>query len=173
MQIKYKVSNRGDIKQKFINVMKNDEHLLRLLHYNPLDENENFVDYTDENLPNITELPEDEYDEIIFDHIRTSQKTDDIEEYKKTVVFIYYGKSKAKFGNHSLVDREIIFQILSHNDFSFADRIEEICDRLDALFVNKNIAGLGKTRLANSFPREAPKEYLAYEQKYLVTDKAW
>ncbi|WP_415408898.1 hypothetical protein [Staphylococcus agnetis] len=169
----YKVSNRGDIKQKFINVMKNDEHLLRLLHYNPLDENENFVDFTDENLPNITELPEDEYDEIIFDHIRTSQKTDDIEEYKKTVVFIYYGKSKAKFGNHSLVDREIIFQILSHNDFSFADRIEEICDRLDTLFVNKNIAGLGKTRLANSFPREAPKEYLAYEQKYLVTDKAW
>ncbi|WP_274316418.1 hypothetical protein [Staphylococcus hyicus] len=173
MQIKYKVSNRGDIKQKFINVMKNDEHLLRLLHYNPLDDNENFVDFTDENLPNITELPEDEYDEIIFDHIRTSQKTDDIEEYKKTVVFIYYGKSKAKFGNHSLVDREIIFQILSHNDFSFADRIEEICDRLDTLFVNKNIAGLGKTRLANSFPREAPKEYLAYEQKYLVTDKAW
>ncbi len=173
MRIMYKVSNRGDIKQKFINVMKNDEHLLRLLHYNPLDENENFVDFTDENLPNITELPEDEYDEIIFDHIRTSQKTDDIEEYKKTVVFIYYGKSKAKFGNHSLVDREIIFQILSHNDFSFADRIEEICDRLDTLFVNKNIAGLGKTRLANSFPREAPKEYLAYEQKYLVTDKAW
>lgn len=173
MRIKYKVSNRGDIKQKFISVMKNDEHLLRLLHYNPLDENENFVDFTDENLPNITELPEDEYDEIVFDHIRTSQKTDDIEEYKKTVVFIYYGKSKAKFGNHSLVDREIIFQILSHNDFSFADRIEEICDRLDTLFVNKNIAGLGKTRLANSFPREAPKEYLAYEQKYLVTDKAW
>ncbi|RTX68382.1 hypothetical protein EKQ60_05535, partial [Staphylococcus hyicus] len=91
MQIKYKVSNRGDIKQKFINVMKNDEHLLRLLHYNPLDDNENFVDFTDENLPNITELPEDEYDEIIFDHIRTSQKTDDIEEYKKTVVFVYYG----------------------------------------------------------------------------------
>lgn len=173
MQIKYKVSNRGDIKQKFINVMKNDEHLLRLLHYNPLDDNENFVDFTDENLPNITELPEDEYDEIIFDHIRTSQKTDNIEEYKKTVVFVYYGKSKAKFGNYSLVDREIIFQILSHNDFSFAGRIEEICDRLDALFVNKNIAGLGKTRLANSFPREAPKEYLAYEQKYLVTDKAW
>lgn len=173
MRIKYKVSNRGDIKQKFISVMKNDEHLLRLLHYNPLDENENFVDFADENLPNITELPEDEYDEIVFDHIRTSQKTDDIEEYKKTVVFIYYGKSKAKFGNHSLVDREIIFQILSHNDFSFADRIEEICDRLDTLFVNKNIAGLGKTRLANSFPREAPKEYLAYEQKYLVTDKAW
>lgn len=173
MSIQYKVSSRGDIKQNFIDIIKQDEHILRLLHYNPLDSEGNYVDYTDPSLSNITELPEEEYDEIIFDHVRTSQKTDDIEEYKKTVLFVYYGKSKARFGNHTLVDREIIFQVLSHNDFSFADRIEEICDRLDTLFMNKNIGGIGKTRLANSFPREAPKEYLAYEQKYLVTDKAW
>ncbi|MDF0069259.1 hypothetical protein O0I60_04565 [Staphylococcus pseudintermedius] len=172
MSIKYKVSNRGDIKQKFIDVIKNDEHILRLLHYNPLDSNGDYVDFTDESLPNILDLDEEEYDEIVYDHIRTTQKTDDIEEYKKTVLFVYYGKSKAKFGNYTLVDREIVFQILSHNDYSFAHRIEEICDRLDTLFVNRNIAGIGKTRLANSFPREAPKEYLAFEQKYLVTDKA-
>ncbi|EIS6272934.1 hypothetical protein LN313_001982, partial [Staphylococcus pseudintermedius] len=79
MSIKYKVSNRGDIKQKFIDVIKNDEHILRLLHYNPLDSKGDYVDFTDESLPNILDLDEEEYDEIVYDHIRTTQKTDDIE----------------------------------------------------------------------------------------------
>ncbi|MDK1672912.1 hypothetical protein QOK74_08500 [Staphylococcus saprophyticus] len=171
MEIKYKTSGRGDILYKFINKLKNDEHLLRLLYYNPLDSNGNYIEFTDSNLPNITDMPEDERDLITYDLIRTTQKSDDIVENKKNVIFVYYGKSRPKYNNHTLVDREIVFLILSHNDFSFAQRIEEICDRLDTLFVNKNIAGIGKTGIGNSFPREAPKEYLAYEQIYTITDK--
>lgn len=145
---------------------------MRLLYYNPFDAEGNFIDFADESLPNVLDMDEVELELIRNDLIRKSQKADDIIETKKTVIFIYYGKSRARFGNHTLVDREIVFHILSHNDFSSADRIEEICDRLDTLFVGKRIAGIGKTRLANSFPREAPKEYLAYEHKYAITDKA-
>lgn len=171
MQIKYKTSGRGDILHKFVNVLKNDEHFLRLLYYNPIDSKGNYIDFTDSNLPNITEMTDEDRDYITYDLIRTTEKSDDIVEYKKTVVFVYFGKSRPKFNNHTLVEREIVFLILSHNDFSFADRIEEICDRLDSLFVNKNIGGIGKTGIANSFPREAPKGYLSYEQKYTITDK--
>lgn len=173
MPIDYKVSGRGDILYKYINIMKNDEHLMRLLYYSPLDENGDFVDFVDMDLPNVLDLPEDEL--ILFqdDVIRKSQKADDIVENKKTVIFVFYGKSKPVFENKTLVKREIIFHILSHNDFAFADRIEEICDRLDTLFVGKRIGGIGKTDIGISFPREAPKEYLAYEQKYVVLDKRW
>ena len=171
MQLRYKTSGRGDILQKFIKVMANDEYLLRLLYYNPLDENGNYVEFTDTSLPNITDMEEEKKDLIVNDLIRTSQKSDDIIEMKKTVIFVFYGKSRPKYNNHTLVDREIIFMILSHNDFSFADRIEEICDRLDTLFVNKHIAGIGRTNIGISFPVEAPKEYLAFEQKYTITDK--
>lgn len=169
--VKYKLSGRGDILYKYLNIMRNDEHLLRLLYYNPIDKNGNYVEFTDSNLPNVLDFEEQKLDEIRSDLIRTSQKSDDIIETKKTVVFVYFGKSKAKFHNRLLVDREIVFHILSHNDFSFASRIEEICDRLDTLFSGKRIGGIGLTEIANSFPREAPKEYLAYEQKYTITDK--
>lgn len=47
MQLRYKTSGRGDILQKFIKVMANDEHLLRLLYYNPIDENGNYIEFTD------------------------------------------------------------------------------------------------------------------------------
>lgn len=170
-EVKYKLSGRGDILFKYLKIMRNDEHLLRLLYYNPIDKNVSYVEFTDPNLPNVLEFDEDKLDEIRSDLIRTSQKSDDIVEKKKTVIFVYFGKSKAKPRNRLLVDREIIFHILSHNDFSFASRIEEICDRLDTLFSGQRIGGIGLTEIANSFPREAPKEYLAFEQKYTITDK--
>lgn len=59
MQLRYKTSGRGDILQKFIKVMANDEHLLRLLYYNPIDENGNYIEITDASLPNITEMDEE------------------------------------------------------------------------------------------------------------------
>ena len=86
---------------------------------------------------------------------------------KKTVIFVFYGKSRPKYNNHTLVDREIIFMILSHNDFSFADRIEEICDRLDTLFVNKHIGGIGRTNIGISFPVEAQKNTLLLNKNTL------
>lgn len=171
MKLKRKISGRSDILQKYINIMRNDEYLMRLLYYNPLDEDDNAVDFLSEDLPNVTEMEESVIDEIVDKHIRKSQKYDEIQNEKMSVIFVYYGKTANVFRNHTLVKREIIFHILSHNDFSFDDRISEICDRLDYLFAGQRIGGIGKTDTAPSFPREAPKEYLGFEQKYSITDK--
>ncbi len=170
-QHNFKIYGRGNIIQKYINIMKQDEHLMRLLYYNPKDANDNYVDFRDENLPNVTEFETDKFEEIANDLIRKSEKADDIIETKKTVIFVYLGKSVPVFGNRMLTERELIFTILSHNDFSFDYRIEEICDRLDTLFVGQRIGGIGQTRTGRSFKREAPKEYLAFEQKYIITNQ--
>lgn len=150
--------------------MRNDEHLLRLLYYNPLDKNGDYVDFTNPELPNILDFEEEKLEEIREELIRKSEKNDDIAEEKKSFIFVYFGKSRNVFDNHTLVKREIIMTIISHNDFAFDYRIEEICDRLDTLFVDERI-GIGKVTTGISFKREAPKEYLAYEQKYIITDK--
>lgn len=171
MKLSYKVSGRAKILQKYINIIRNDEHLMRLLYYNPLDKNGDAVDSLSDELPNITEMDEETRDMIADKHIRKSQKYDEIQDEKMSIIFVYYGKTANVFDNHTLVKREIIFHILSHNDFSFDDRISEICDRLDTLFIGKRIGGIGKTDAAPSFPREAPKEYLSFEQKYSITDK--
>lgn len=171
-KIERKYSGRGDILDKFRDIIASDEHMLRLLYYNPLDKDGDYVDFTDENLPNILDKPELELEEIRENHIRKSQKLDKIVESKRTVIFIYYGKSKPVYRNHLLVKREVVFDILSHNDFSFDYRIEEICDRLDTLFSNKRVAGIGITMNSISFQIEAPKEYLAYRNKFIITDSA-
>lgn len=171
MEVKYKVSGRGELLHRFIKKMENDEHLLRLLYYNPLDKDGNYVDFTDSNLPNILDFEEEKLDQIRNDLIRKSEKNDDIAEEKKSIIFVYYGKSRPVFNNHTQVKREVIMTILSHNDFAFDYRIEEICDRLDSLFVGEKRIGLGEVTSGISFKREAPKEYLAFEQKYIITDK--
>lgn len=75
MEVNYKISGRGELLHRFVKKMENDEHLLRLLYYNPLDKDGNYVDFTDRNLPNVLDFEEEKLDQIRNDLIRKSEKT--------------------------------------------------------------------------------------------------
>lgn len=165
MSLKRNMHGRAAVQNRVINTLKNDEHLLRLLHYNYLDSNGNYQDVIEGDLPNITESPE--HDEIASEHIVNAVKEDDIKSIKTCMLFVHAGKTRPVFSNYMLVKQELLIDVLVHNSYQENDfRLDDICDRLNYLLIHERIT-MGKVDITTPIPMEAPKEYYRFQIKYV------
>lgn len=164
MTLERRTNGRADVSNKIINILKNDEHMLRLLKYDYLDSFEEFQDVLSPSLPNI--VGSSNHHRIASEHIVNTVKEDDIKSIKTCMIFIHLGKRRPVFSNYMLAKQEILIDILVHNDFQENDfRMDDICDRLDYLLVHERIT-MGKMEISTPIPMEAPKEYYRFQMKY-------
>lgn len=157
--------------QDIVNVIYNDETLLRLLYYPPAKLSTNTPDPLDSSLPNVLNSDEETLANIRNERIMFSSKTNDLTPDKPFWrIYVYPGRRKAD-GNYLMADQEIIFDILVHNDVENADlRSSRISDRLNELFVAERVTGIGKVNYVNGSPISSPTEYIGYRHIYNFGD---
>lgn len=165
MSLKRRENGRAAVHNKVMNILGNDEHLLRLLHYDYLDSEGNYRDVIQEDLPDI--VSSSKHSEIVNEHIVNTVKEDDIKSIKTCMLFLHAGKTRPVFGNYTLVKQELLIDILVHNDYQENDfRLDDICDRLNYLLIHERIT-MGKMDITTPIPMEAPKEYYRFQMKYV------
>lgn len=161
-------SGRATLINNIFTVLKNDEQLLRLLHYNYKDQDGRYFDSLDESRPDL--IGSSEYNSIVRNHILKTIKKDDIVSVKDCFLLIHSGKRRGVFENHLLAKQEILIDVVVHNDYQVDDsRLDDICDRLNYLIVHERF-GLGKADISTPIPFEAPRGYYRYQMKYLFWD---
>lgn len=164
MSLKRRKNGRADINNKILSILRNDEHLLRLLSYNYLDANGEFQDVLDSKLPNITDKPD--YHIVAQEHVINAIKIDEIKAIKTCAVLVHLGKRRPVFANYMLAKQEVLIDILVPNDYQENDfRLDDICDRLDYLLVHEKIS-MGKFEISTPIPMEAPRQYYRFQMKY-------
>lgn len=169
MSLERKQVGRAVTTNRVLQILKNDEHLLRLLHLPYKDANGHYQDPLDETLPNIIGTPE-QY-KIGSENIINTIKLDEVSVVQECMVFVHQGKRRPVFGNKLLARQEILIDVLVHNDYQEYDyRLDDICDRLDYLLVHNRIV-MGEIDISTPIPMEAPKEYYRYQMKYIYWDK--
>ena len=164
MTLKRRVNGRADVNNRIVNILRNYEHLLRLLNYNYLDEQGNPQDVLDPELPNISSSKN--HIKVSTEHIVKVSKIDELKTVKTCMILIHLGKRRPVFSNYMLAKQEVLIDILVHGDFQEKDyRLDDICDRLDYLLIHEKIS-MGKFDISTPIPMEAPKEYYRYQMKY-------
>jgi hypothetical protein len=150
-------------------VLIQDEELLRLLYYKPVDRLDNPLNGLK---PNIKTLPEDEYWAIIDDRIVSAPKFNDIEKPEddpKCRLFFYLGYGN-QGNNPQFFKQEIVFEVFVHFDYENMDRRTAlICDRLHKIINFKAITGMGKTKPVQRKPIPAPNDYIGYSLIYEIS----
>jgi len=151
-----------------LNVIRNDEILLRLLYYPPEDLIAGIEDPLSPNLPNILDFDRKQLKEIRDERIVKSAKVDDLVHDKKMCrLYVFLGRRRPKNYNYLVAEQEIIFDVFIHNDIENADlRSARVSDRLNELLVLKPITGLGKMDYEIGQPINAPEGFVAYRHVY-------
>jgi hypothetical protein len=144
--------------------LREDEILMRLLHYKPRDSKTKRPDPLDVSLPDITTSKN--YWDIIEEKIMTATKSSDIEEKAICRIYLYEGRRRPKFDSYLLVDQEIVIDVLVHESYQSDLRMSWICDRINELIALEYIAGYGKLTYVAGNPRQAPIGYSKYENVY-------
>src|SRR5699024_6369677 len=147
----------------------NDEELLRLLYYPPADLSKDIVDPLSPTLENVLDKDIDEYWEIVNKHVLRTSKSDNLETDRLCRIYVYAGKKRGITKNFKVGKREIVFDILVHNDFETDMRVSRISDRLSDIFFNSRLdGGLGVVDYRDGYDFSAPKGYEAYRHIYIV-----
>lgn len=149
--------------QDIYRVLTNDETLLRLLYYLPVDGLDSPLDTNKENI--LDKL--DKWD-IILDRIVTSPKVDDLLDTEPKCRLLFYAGRRQSTNNYLLSSQEMVFDVLVHFDFDSVDQRQSwICDRINELICNKeNITGIGKILFQGANGIGAPKGYVGYRMSY-------
>ncbi|MEC1155634.1 hypothetical protein [Cytobacillus horneckiae] len=152
--------------QDFVQILWADEELLRLLHYKPKNLRNRIPDPLDESLPNILEIDKDWT--IRNQVIMVSPKEDDLTNKSLCCLFVYLGDREPSRGNYLTANQEVFFDILCHSDFENGDmRSYRIADRLNELFVQQRVTGIGKTDyISGRIVSSVPSQYTGYRHIY-------
>lgn len=149
-------------------VLINDEELLRLLYYKPIDRLDNPLDGRKQN---VLSKPVDEYWTIVDDRIVSAPKFNDIEkpdDIPKCRLFFYLGHGRTG-ENHLFSRQEIVFEIYVHFDFESMDRrCALICDRLDKILNFQSITGFGKIYPVKRDPLVVLDNYIGFRLIYEI-----
>lgn len=144
-----------------LNVLNSDEELLRLLYYHPANLATNTPDPLDNSLPNMLSMDEETLWKIIDERIKLTDKSDDLIDKPICRLFVYPGRRNGN--EYIFADQQVIIDILCHYDFENGDwRSTRIADRLNELFVNQKITGIGKFKYVNCTPWGNYEKYVAY-----------
>lgn len=147
-----------------INYMKSDEELNRELYYPPEDLGKGILDPLDNGLPNIMDMDLEERSEILNKRIVKSAKYKDLENEKICRLYVYAGYGRSGNNNYLFANQELVIDILCHSDFENGDlRTLRISDRLNELFCQQNLLGIGQMDFVERRPIQAPYEYVGYQ----------
>jgi hypothetical protein len=153
--------NIQDIYKVFIN----DETLLRLLYYKPVDAN----DYPlDSSKPNLLDMSATDRQAIIDDRIYFTKSVDKLDTTPLCRIIIYPGRRKPSVDNYKTPTQEFIFDVMAHKDYQNVDvRCQWICDRINDLIFENRITGIKTVKNVNGQPIAPPApNYEAYRLTY-------
>lgn len=153
-----------------LTVLYFDETLLRLLYYPPLNLTNKTPDPLDPSLSNVTDIDPDYV--IRYSRIMKAPKDVDLTpDNPMCRMFVYAGRRTPENGNYAMANQEVIIDIFAHNSFEEGDlRLTRISDRLNELFVSEKVTGIGKMEYKNGTPFSSPKEYVAYQHVFKITE---
>lgn len=151
-----------------LNVLWNDEELLRLLYYSPEDILTSTPDPLDPSLDNILDMDIEKQWQIKNDTILLTPKQDDLVDNRKCRLFVYLGDRDPSRGNYLTASQEMIFDFLCHVDFENGDiRTTRIGDRLNQLFALERVTGIGKMDFVRGTQiTRTPSQYVGYRFIY-------
>lgn len=151
--------------RNFLNVLRNDETLLRLLYYPPENIAEDIKDPLDSSLQNILDMDITERWKIIDDRILVTSKSSDLDSKKICRIYVYAGRRTPQ-RNYLVSNQEIKVEIFCHNDFEVDLRSLRISDRINELLFDERITGFGKVKYEGGNVISAPKDYVGYFHVY-------
>ncbi len=153
-----------------VHVFRNDEELLRLLHYKPEDIAKNIPDPLDPTLPNILDIDEDWSirDKVLY----LVPKSSDLEKEPICRIYLYAGRRERTSNNYMFANQEIIVDIVSHMNFEKDLRSTRVSDRVNELLVNENITGVGKVLYEMGVPIGVPVDYVGFRHHYKIGNSA-
>lgn len=141
-------------------VLREDEILLRLLHYSPSEKP-------------LSSAHDDEMKDlehqwkIIDQSLLIGETKKEIEEKHICRVYLRFGRLRSVFGNYLLGDQEAVINVYVPNDYDRADmRLAWINDRIAELLTHEYISGMGMMIYSKGDSRVAPHDYARYENIY-------
>lgn len=139
--------------QKIEYVLRNDEELLRLLHYkrNPLSKAEHEDIIGSEN-----------YWDIVTEHVIYGEKDSDLKDETLCRVYLYTGRARQVFGKPFYNKQRFFINVFVHEDFVQGLRLEQIVDRVNQLLLHNQISGFSKIMFEGGDPYQAPREHETY-----------
>lgn len=154
--------NLDDIYRVFLN----DEELHRLLYYKPESLRDGRPDPLNESLPNILELAIDSLWDIRDERILRTSKSDDLVDKAICRIYLYAGRRRPHNSNFHAATQEVIVDVLCHEDYEKDNRSAWISDRINELLCLERVTGMGKVDYVSGNPRNAPPQYVCYQQTY-------
>lgn len=114
-------------------------------------------------------MSEDEKWKIINDRIKTTSKTDDLDNNRKCRL-VFYSGSRSHSNNYKVSEQEIVFDILVHFDYENVDfRMSWICDRINELLFDERVTGIKKITFEGGRPiPSVANEYVGYKLSYII-----
>jgi hypothetical protein len=101
--------------------------------------------------------------EIINKRIMKSAKYKDLENDKICRLYVYAGRRNPN-GNYLTADQELTIDILCHSDFENGDlRSLRLSDRLNEMFCQSRLVGIGQMDFVGARQINAPYEYIGYQ----------
>lgn len=152
-----------------LNVIYNDETLLRLLYYSPANLATNTPDPLDPSLTNILSIDEETRWNIINERVLFVPKTNDLTSDNPICrLLLYAGRRTPETNNYMMADQELAIDILCHFSFENGDlRSLRISDRLNQLLCLEKITGIGKTNfIGGGQINGLPTEYIGYHMLF-------
>ncbi|PGZ96949.1 hypothetical protein COE51_16390 [Bacillus pseudomycoides] len=150
-----------------MNVIYNDEDLLRLLYYPPANLGTDTLDPLDPCLPNIKDMEVKTKWNIINERVMLTPKTDDLDSKAICRILIYAGRRRPNSGNYLMAHQHFVVDIVCHFSFENGDiRSTRISDRLNELLALQHITGIGKMDYYDGNQLSSPKEYVGYRHIY-------
>jgi hypothetical protein len=148
---------------KIIKYLKSDEELNRLLYYPPEDLGNAVLDPLDSSLPAIMSMNVEQRAGIINKRIMKSTKYKDLEKDSICRIYVYAGRRNPN-SNYQSADQELVIDVMCHSDFENGDlRSLRIADRLNELFCQSRLVGIGQMDFVGARQINAPYEYTGYQ----------
>lgn len=148
-------------------VLKSDSDLWKLLYYRSSSLSDDPL-----NKPDVLSLPPEERKKIMDLRLKHSPTTDDmaLDDNKNGIcrLIFFPKKRKPQNQNYFVANQDIVIEIYVHKSFNDIDlRLSRITDRINKLFSNERITGLGKVEFVDgdSFILEG-KNYIGYYMIY-------
>lgn len=154
---------KGSMREVVNNIYQlliNDEELLRLLWYKPIQLEG--IDPLDTALLNVKDMAD--YWDIVNNRIMLAEKENDLINDPICRLYISAGRRRPVFNNYLLATQEIVISMYVHEDYELDGRSNAISDRVSELIALEYVNGsIGKIDFVGGNARVAPVQYRRYD----------
>lgn len=155
---------KGSMREVINNIYQlliNDEELLRLLWYKPIQLEG--IDPLDTALLNVKDMAD--YWDIVNNRIMLAEKENDLINDPICRLYISAGRRRPVFNNYLLATQEIVISMYIHEDYELDGRSNAISDRVSELIALEYVEGAMNQRMefVAGNARVAPIQYRRYD----------